>query len=91
MWNKKSSNPNPTSILSEKEMQLNSYVAESEKAVSLITNTIDRLEAVNNRIEATRQEIETHRAELARLDGSMGEQYDHNAKIIDKFKAFLED
>lgn len=90
MWNKNSNQPK-TNILSEKEMQLNSYVAESERAVSLITDTIDRLESVNNRIVATRQEIESHRAELARLDGSMGEQLDRNAKIIDKFKSFLED
>lgn len=90
MWNKNSNQPK-TNILSEKEMQLNAYVSESEKAVSLITDTIDRLESVNNRIAATRQEIESHRAELARLDGSMGEQLDRNAKIIGKFKSFLED
>lgn len=90
MWNKNSNQPK-TNILSEKEMQLNSYVAESERAVSLITDTIERLESVNSRIVATRQEIETHRAELARLDGSMGEQLDRNAKIIGKFKSFLED
>ena len=90
MWNKNSNQPK-TNILSEKEMQLNSYVAESERAVSLITDTIDRLESVNNRIAATRQEIESHRAELARLDGSMGEQLDRNSKIIGKFKSFLED
>lgn len=90
MWNKNSNQPK-TNILSEKEMQLNAYVSESEKAVSLITDTIERLESVNSRIVATRQEIETHRAELARLDGSMGEQLDRNAKIIGKFKSFLED
>ena len=90
MWNKNSNQPK-ANILSEKEMQLNTYISESERAVSLITDTIERLESVNNRIVATRQEIETHRAELARLDGSMGEQLDRNAKIIDKFKSFLED
>lgn len=90
MWNKNSNQPK-TNILSEKEMQLNAYVSESERAVSLITDTIERLESVNSRIAATRQEIETHRAELARLDGSMGEQLDRNAKIIGKFRSFLED
>ena len=90
MWNKNSNQPK-ANILSEKEMQLNTYISESERAVSLITDTIERLESVNSRIAATRQEIETHRAELARLDGSMGEQLDRNAKIIGKFKSFLED
>ena len=58
-------------------------------AVSLITDTIDRLETINGKISETRQEIETYRSELARIDGSMGQQF--NPKIIGKFKSFLED
>ena len=78
-------------ILSVKEAQLNALVAESGGAVSLITDTIDRLETINGKICETRQEIETYRSELARIDGSMGQQFNHNAKIIGKFKSFLED
>ncbi len=78
-------------ILSVKEAQLNALVAESGGAVSLITDTIDRLETINGKISETRQEIETYRSELARIDGSMGQQFNHNAKIIGKFKSFLED
>ena len=78
-------------ILSVKEAQLNALVAESGGAVSLITDTIDRLETINGKISETRQEIETYRSELARIDGSMGRQFNHNAKIIGKFKSFLED
>ncbi len=37
-------------ILTEKETQLNSLVQESTDAVSLITNTISRLETVNEQI-----------------------------------------
>lgn len=78
-------------ILVVKEAQLNALVAESGGAVSLITDTIDRLETINGKISETRQEIETYRSELARIDGSMGQQFNHNAKIIGKFKSFLED
>ena len=78
-------------ILSVKEAQLNALVAESGGAVSLITDTIDRLETINGKISETRQDIETYRSELARIDGSMGQQFNHNAKIIGKFKSFLED
>lgn len=78
-------------ILAVKEAQLNALVAESGGAVSLITDTIDRLETINGKISETRQEIETYRSELARIDGSMGQQFNHNAKIIGKFKSFLED
>lgn len=78
-------------ILAVKEAQLNALVAESGGAVSLITDTIDRLETINGKISETRQEIETYRSELARIDDSMGQQFNHNAKIIGKFKSFLED
>ena len=78
-------------ILAVKEAQLNALIAESGGAVSLITDTIDRLETINGKISETRQEIETYRSELARIDGSMGQQFNHNAKIIGKFKSFLED
>lgn len=78
-------------ILKAKEDQLNDLVHESENAVSLITATIIRLEMVNDKISGTRQEIESYQQELARLDSSMSDQFDHNAKVINKFKSFLED
>lgn len=82
---------NNSTILTEKAAQLNSLMKDSENAVSVITITIDRLASVNDRINTTRQEIESYKAELERLDGSMEQQFYHNAKIIEKFKNFLED
>jgi len=49
------------------------------------------LEAINSKITDTRQEIATYQSELNRIDGSMEQQFGHNAKIIGKFKSFLED
>lgn len=82
---------NNSTILTEKAAQLNSLMKDSENAVSVITITIDRLASVNDRINTTRQEIESYKAALERLDGSMEQQFSHNAKIIEKFKNFLED
>ena len=82
---------NNSTILTEKAAQLNSLMKDSENAVSVITITIDRLASVNDRINTTRQEIESYKAELERLDGSMEQQFSHNAKIIEKFKNYLED
>ena len=82
---------NNSTILTEKAAQLNSLMKDSENAVSVITITIDRLASVNDRINTTRQETESYKAELERLDGSMEQQFSHNAKIIEKFKNFLED
>lgn len=78
-------------ILIEKETQLNSLVQESADAVSLITNTINRLETVNDQIHEKCEEITTYRAELDRIQTSMDQQLTHNEKIIGKFKSFLED
>lgn len=58
-------------ILTEKETQLNSLVQESTDAVSLITNTIGRLETVNEQIYKKSEEISTYRAELNRIQDSM--------------------
>ena len=82
---------NNSTILTEKAAQLDSLMKDSENAVSVLTTTIDRLANVNERINFTRQEIESYKAELERLDGSMEQQFSHNAKIIEKFKNFLED
>lgn len=82
---------NNSTILTEKAAQLNSLMKDFENVVSIITTTIDRLASVNDRINTTRQEIESYKAELERLDGSMEQQFSHNAKIIEKFKNFLED
>ena len=78
-------------ILTVKEEQLRNLVRESENSVSLITATINRLETVNGRISETRKEIESYCTELARLDSSMENQFEHKAKVIDKFKSFLDD
>ena len=78
-------------ILTEKETQLNSLVKESTDAVSLITNTINRLETVNEQIHEKSEEISTYRVELDRIQESMDQRIAHNEKIIGKFKSFLED
>lgn len=80
-----------TDIIAEKEAQLTALVSQSANAVSLITSTVDQLETVNEQIAQRRQEIESARSELSKLDNSMEQQFDHNSKIINKFKAFLED
>ena len=77
-----------STILTEKAAQLDSLMRDSENAVSVITTTIDRLANVNERINSTRQEIESYKAELERLDGSMEQQFSHNAKIIAKFATY---
>lgn len=77
-------------ILTAKEARLNSLIGESENAVDLITAMIQRLEAVNSKIASEREEIERYRSELEVIDGSMGSRFDHNAKVIEKFKSFLE-
>lgn len=82
---------NSSTIITEKESQLNGLIKDSESAVDMITTTINRLVNVNERISTTRHEIETYKSELERIDGSMEQQFTHNARVIEKFKSFIED
>lgn len=84
-------NASAATLITEKQSQLEMLQRDSENAVGIITSTISRLENVNQQIVEKREEIEQYQNELARLDGNMSQQYDHNAKIVAKFKNFLED
>ena len=84
-------NTEQKNIIQEKEAQLGSLMSQSNSAVNLITDTIQRLENVNNEIAAKKQEIASYLTQLGVLNDSMTEQFIHNEKIIGKFKSFLED
>lgn len=81
----------PTTILTEKQSQLAMLQRDSENAVGVITETITRLENVNQQIAERRSEIEQYQNELTYLNGAMVDQFNHNKKLVEKFKSFLED
>ena len=52
-------------VLAQKKNRLNAYVAQFDKAVSLITDTIDNLGVINRNINDTIQEIDDYQRDLA--------------------------
>ena len=76
-------------VLAQKRNRLNSYVAQFDKAVSLITDTIDNLGVINGNINNTIQEIDEYQQELAATRTGLAEAKERNDKVIANFQALL--
>ena len=76
-------------VLAQKKNQLNAYVAQFNRAVSLITDSIDNLGAINSNINSTIQEIDEYQQELAATRTGLAEAKDRNDKVIANFQALL--
>lgn len=76
-------------VLAQKRNRLNSYVAQFDKAVSLITDTIDNLGVINGNINSTIQEIDEYQQELAATRTGLAEAKERNDKVIANFQALL--
>lgn len=63
----------------------------SDNAVSMITNTIKRLQDINIYLQDEKGDIVQYQAGLNDTLESIDTQYKTNAKLITKFKSFLED
>ena len=76
-------------VLAQKKNRLNAYVAQFDKAVSLITDTIDNLGVINRNINDTIQEIDEYQQELAATRTGLAEAKERNDKVIANFQALL--
>ena len=76
-------------VLAQKKNRLNAYVAQFDKAVSLITDTIDNLGVINGNINSTIQEIDEYQQELAATRTGLAEAKERNDKVIANFQALL--
>lgn len=76
-------------VLAQKKNRLNSYIAQFDKAVSLITDTIDNLGIINGNINTTIQEIDQYQQELAETRTGLAEAKERNDKVIANFQALL--
>lgn len=64
---------------------------ESNRALDIVTSTINQLATVNERIDVTISEINEAKAKLQSTEDDLNKTRVHNSKIIDKFKALIED
>lgn len=79
-----------TNIIEEKQKVLQSLQSESANAIDMVTTTINRLSSVNEQIDVTISEIEDAKSKLQCTEDDLSKTKEHNAKIINKFKALIE-
>lgn len=78
-------------ILGEKKEQLNTYVLQFNNAVSLVTDTINNLTAINKGIEDTIGEIEAYQAQLQETRQGLLEAKDKNDRVVKNFASLLDE
>ena len=76
-------------VLAQKKNRLNAYVAQFDKAVSLITDTIDNLGVINRNINDTIQEIDDYQRDLAETKAGLTVAREKNERVIANFQALL--
>ena len=76
-------------ILAQKKNRLDQYNAQFDRAVSLVTNTIDELGKISQNISETMGEIDEYERELAATKSGLAEAKAKNDKVISNFKSLL--
>ena len=79
----------PMDILAQKKNRLNQFNAQFDRAVSLVTNTIDELGKISQNISETMGEIDEYERELATTKSGFAEAKAKNDKVISNFKSLL--
>lgn len=81
----------PKNIIEEKQKQLKTLRTESSRALEVVTSTINSLATVNEKIDVTISEISETKTKLQSTENDLNQTKIYNAKIIDKFRSFIED
>lgn len=76
-------------ILSLKKTGLSRYISKFDKAVSLVTSTINGLVQINEGIDAEVLEIDSYQKELDATKGGLLEAKAKNEQVIKNFSALL--
>lgn len=84
----KSSTPAPD-VLAQKKSRPDSFNAQFDKAVSLITDTIENLGVISRNISDTIQEIDDYQRELAETKDGLAMAREKNDRVIANFQALL--
>ena len=78
-------------VITEKQRTLEMLQSESSRALDVVTSTINKLATVNERIDVTISEINEAKAKLQSTEDDLSKTRLHNTKVIEKFKALIED
>ena len=78
-------------IITTKQKELAGFQNKSVTALNIVTATIGNLEAVNEGIDVSISEINAQQKSLNEVESGLTETKARNKKIIDKFKALIEE
>lgn len=78
-------------IIEEKQNMLRKLQSQSSRALDIVTSTINQLATVNEKIEVTISEINEAKEKLQSTEDDLDKTRLHNTKIIDKFRALIEE
>ena len=78
-------------VITEKQRTLEMLQSESSRALDVVTSTINKLATVNERIDVTISEINEAKAKLQLTEDDLSKTRLHNTKVIEKFKALIEE
>ena len=78
-------------IIEEKQKVLQTLQSESSRALDIVTSTINQLATVNEKIDVTISEINEAKTKLQTTENDLNKTKLHNTKIIDKFRALIEE
>ena len=78
-------------VITEKQRTLEMLQSESSRALDVVTSTINKLATVNERIDVTISEINEAKAKLQSTEDDLSKTRLHNTKVIEKFKALIEE
>ncbi len=76
-------------VLKQKRKALASYTSQFDRAVSLVTSTIDSLSALDENIQKTIGEIDEYQNELNATKDGLAAARTKNRRVIDNFKSLL--
>ncbi len=76
-------------VLKQKRKALASYTSQFDRAVSLVTSTIDSLNALDENIQRTIGEIDEYQSELNATKDGLAAARSKNQRVIDNFKSLL--
>ena len=78
-------------IIEEKQNMLRTLQSQSSRALDIVTSTINQLATVNEKIDVTISEIDEAKEKLQSTKDDLSKTRLHNTKIIDKFRALIEE
>lgn len=78
-------------ILEQKQTELRQLQSKSNRALDIVTSTINQLATTNEEIDVKISEIEEYERQFKDTREALEKTREHNAKVSVKFKALIED